>query len=589
MAHYVEAAARAVRRARRQLRPVRRVTDGRACEPGPRSARLAGLAVVGRSSARRLAGPDRGAGLGRAEPQAAARAGQAAAAAARPAHRPAGPRRRAVRRGPGRAAAGDHRRDRASISVDDGRARRAGQRGRRRPAGPRDLPERRAGRPDRHHARQQLARRRADPLARDRGHRPVRHRAHRRPAGRRRPAAPGRRGGQPQPGAHGGQQAAADQAAAAVTDAISRQRELLASTDARVVELAEQERSSGAEAERARQRRPGRAGSGPRRRQRRRRPRARGRRRPASQTLPDVPAPNAVAAAAIAAAATRLGMPYVWGATGPNTFDCSGLMQWAYAQAGVPLPRTSRAQYAALPHVPLTELAPGDLVFYATTSATRRPSTTSACTSATACRCTRRRPAAWSRSVRSATADHRSGPTRRSDADSPPLTSSRAGAQAHPYHEHGSGHRAAPRSAPRRAGRSTLDRVGPGSVLGGRYVLKRRLDDASETSTWQAHDETLERPVHLRAIAADHPRRRGRAGRRPARRRGRGRPAGAHPGRRAWTTTSPTWSASGCARRPWRSSSPTVRWRRRRRRAPSSARPRSPWRPRGTAGCTTCG
>ena len=41
-------------------------------------------------------------------------------------------------------------------------------------------------------------------------------------------------------------------------------------------------------------------------------------------------------------------------------------MLWAYAQAGVPLPRTSRAQYAALPHVPLDQLAPGDLVFYAT-------------------------------------------------------------------------------------------------------------------------------------------------------------------------------------------------------------------------------
>ena len=77
--------------------------------------------------------------------------------------------------------------------------------------------------------------------------------------------------------------------------------------------------------------------------------------------LPDVPAPNAVAASAIAAATTRLGMPYLWGATGPNRFDCSGLMQWAYAQAGVPLPRTSRAQYAALPHVSLSDLPPGDL------------------------------------------------------------------------------------------------------------------------------------------------------------------------------------------------------------------------------------
>jgi cell wall-associated NlpC family hydrolase len=84
-----------------------------------------------------------------------------------------------------------------------------------------------------------------------------------------------------------------------------------------------------------------------------------------STTLPDVPAPNSVAAAAIKAAATRLGLPYVWGATGPSSFDCSGLTQWAYAQAGVRLPRTSRAQYAELPKVPLDQLAPGDLVFYA--------------------------------------------------------------------------------------------------------------------------------------------------------------------------------------------------------------------------------
>ncbi len=58
-------------------------------------------------------------------------------------------------------------------------------------------------------------------------------------------------------------------------------------------------------------------------------------------------------------------MSYVWGATGPTTFDCSGLTQWAYAQAGVSIPRTSRQQYAGLPKVPLDQLQPGDLVFYA--------------------------------------------------------------------------------------------------------------------------------------------------------------------------------------------------------------------------------
>jgi cell wall-associated NlpC family hydrolase len=76
--------------------------------------------------------------------------------------------------------------------------------------------------------------------------------------------------------------------------------------------------------------------------------------------------PNAIVTAAIAAARSRLGMPYLWGATGPTRFDCSGLMLWSYNQAGVTLPRTSRAQYAGLPHVALSDLQPGDLVFYAT-------------------------------------------------------------------------------------------------------------------------------------------------------------------------------------------------------------------------------
>ncbi|MEZ0493302.1 C40 family peptidase [Kineococcus sp. TBRC 1896] len=74
---------------------------------------------------------------------------------------------------------------------------------------------------------------------------------------------------------------------------------------------------------------------------------------------------STAALGAIAAAHTREGVPYAWGATGPSTFDCSGLTQWAYAQAGVSIPRTSRQQYAGLPRVPLDQLQPGDLVFYA--------------------------------------------------------------------------------------------------------------------------------------------------------------------------------------------------------------------------------
>ena len=74
--------------------------------------------------------------------------------------------------------------------------------------------------------------------------------------------------------------------------------------------------------------------------------------------------PNAVVAKAIAAAKTRLGSPYVWGATGPETFDCSGLTGWAYRQAGLNLPRTSRQQWFAGSHPSVADLLPGDLLFW---------------------------------------------------------------------------------------------------------------------------------------------------------------------------------------------------------------------------------
>jgi cell wall-associated NlpC family hydrolase len=83
--------------------------------------------------------------------------------------------------------------------------------------------------------------------------------------------------------------------------------------------------------------------------------------------------PNKVAAAAIAAARSRLGVPYVWGATGPNSFDCSGLTQWSYAHAGITLPRTSAEQWNAGPHPSLADLEPGDLLFWALN--TSEPST----------------------------------------------------------------------------------------------------------------------------------------------------------------------------------------------------------------------
>lgn len=75
-------------------------------------------------------------------------------------------------------------------------------------------------------------------------------------------------------------------------------------------------------------------------------------------------APGGVGAtAAVRAAMSRLGRPYVWGATGPDSFDCSGLMQWAYRQAGVELPRTTYDQINAGIPVSRADVRPGDLVF----------------------------------------------------------------------------------------------------------------------------------------------------------------------------------------------------------------------------------
>jgi peptidoglycan DL-endopeptidase CwlO len=80
--------------------------------------------------------------------------------------------------------------------------------------------------------------------------------------------------------------------------------------------------------------------------------------------IANLPASSGRAALAVAAAEQMVGAPYVWGASGPHAFDCSGLMLYAYQQAGVALPRTSQEQLNAGTHVRLDQARPGDLVIY---------------------------------------------------------------------------------------------------------------------------------------------------------------------------------------------------------------------------------
>ncbi|WP_459545245.1 C40 family peptidase [Nocardia sp. X0981] len=67
---------------------------------------------------------------------------------------------------------------------------------------------------------------------------------------------------------------------------------------------------------------------------------------------------------ALDAALSKVGAPYVYGAAGPDAFDCSGLVQWSYRQAGLELPRTSDAQLASGAPVSMSDLRPGDVVSF---------------------------------------------------------------------------------------------------------------------------------------------------------------------------------------------------------------------------------
>jgi hypothetical protein len=79
-----------------------------------------------------------------------------------------------------------------------------------------------------------------------------------------------------------------------------------------------------------------------------------------------IPAPVATTEAALTWAFSELGKPYVWGGTGPDVFDCSGLTQYSWAHAGVAIPRVAIDQYNYTIPVPLSQLRPGDLVYYGT-------------------------------------------------------------------------------------------------------------------------------------------------------------------------------------------------------------------------------
>ena len=81
--------------------------------------------------------------------------------------------------------------------------------------------------------------------------------------------------------------------------------------------------------------------------------------------------PNATVAQVISFAEAQLGKPYQFGGTGPDAFDCSGLVMMAYRAAGVNIPRTSEQQWAWGPRVPASQVEPGDLVFFVGADGTR--------------------------------------------------------------------------------------------------------------------------------------------------------------------------------------------------------------------------
>jgi len=82
-------------------------------------------------------------------------------------------------------------------------------------------------------------------------------------------------------------------------------------------------------------------------------------------SYPNITVPgNSVGVQALRYALTKRGDPYVWGGAGPNDFDCSGLVMWAYAQVGISLPHFTGDQWNSGQHISRSQLEPGDLVFF---------------------------------------------------------------------------------------------------------------------------------------------------------------------------------------------------------------------------------
>jgi cell wall-associated NlpC family hydrolase len=85
---------------------------------------------------------------------------------------------------------------------------------------------------------------------------------------------------------------------------------------------------------------------------------------PDGALAPDMPGGTGEGMMAVQAALTRIGSPYSWGGSGPNQFDCSGLVMWAFQQAGISLPHSSQALARGGQPVDTSQMQPGDVVNY---------------------------------------------------------------------------------------------------------------------------------------------------------------------------------------------------------------------------------